>query len=159
MRLAGLSSVLRAAVAAGALAAALAAPAGTATASSTAPSPAPAPTGNIGLRLVDAPVSARTDPRATVYIVDHLAPGTVIRRRIEVSNTTATSAHIVLYAAAATITKGSFLGSAGHTANELSTWTSVKPGSTDVPAGGRVTAMVTINVPHDAAPGEQYGVV
>jgi CheY-like chemotaxis protein len=118
-----------------------------------------AATGSIGLRLVDAPVSARDDPRARVYIVDHLAPATVINRRIEVSNSTASAAHIVLYPAAASIEKGSFLGAAGHTANDLSTWTSVAPGEPDVPAGGKVTATVTIAVPADAAPGEQYGVV
>jgi hypothetical protein len=67
--------------------------------------------------------------------------------------------HIALYAAAATIESGSFLGSAGRTANELSTWASVRPGALDVPAGGRVTASVTIAVPRDAAPGERYGVI
>ena len=49
--------------------------------------------GGIGLRLVDAPATARDDPRAQVYIVDHLAPGTVIHRRIEVSNTHAPPPH------------------------------------------------------------------
>jgi hypothetical protein len=115
--------------------------------------------GAIGLRLVDVPVSAGGDPRAQLYIVDHLAPGTVIERRIEVSNTTASTAHVVLYPAAATIEHGSFLGSAGDTPNDLSTWTSVLPGVSDVPAGGHLIATVTIAVPDDAAPGEQYGVV
>jgi hypothetical protein len=115
--------------------------------------------GGIGLRLVDVPVSAGGDPRAQLYIVDHLAPGTVIERRIEVSNTTTSVAHVVLYAAAATIEHGSFLGSAGDTPNDLSTWTSVLPGASDIPAGGRLIATVTIAVPDDAAPGEQYGVV
>jgi hypothetical protein len=145
----------RCVLAALALTAVVAAPA------SAAPSPAPlaAAAGGIGVRLVDAPVAARNDPRARVYIVDHLSPGTVIHRRIQVSNTTASTAHIVLYPAAATIAKGSFLGAAGHTPNDLSTWTSVRPSASDVPAGGRVTATVTITVPRDAAPGEQYGVV
>ncbi len=116
-------------------------------------------TGSIGIRLVDAPVSARDDPRAKVYIVDHLRPGTVITRRIEVSNTTASTARLQLYASAASIEKSSFLGAAGRTANDLSTWTSVVPGEPDVPAGGALTAKVTIAVPADAAPGEQYGVV
>jgi hypothetical protein len=35
----------------------------------------------------------------------------------------------------------------------------VRPVAAEVPAGGRVTATVTITVPRDAAPGEQYGVV
>lgn len=115
--------------------------------------------GSIGLRLVDVPVSAGNDPRARLYIVDHLAPGTVIRRRIEVSNTTPTTERILLYAAAASIVKGAFLGASGHTPNDLSTWTSVSPSESDVPAGGHVVATVTITVPPDAAPGEQYGAV
>jgi hypothetical protein len=119
----------------------------------------PEPEGSIGLRLVDVPEGAGDDPRARIYIVDHLAPGAVIHRRVEVSNTTDSTVHVVLYAAAATLENGSFLGSAGHTANELSTWTSVAPGSIDVPANGKELAVVTIRVPRDAAPGEQYGAV
>lgn len=130
-------------------------------ASVAAPSPAyrAADTGSIGIRLVDAPASAGNDPRAQLYIVDHLAPGTVTHRRIEVTNTTASTAHILLYPAAASIANGSFLGAAGHTPDDLSTWTSVSPGAPDVPAGGHVTATITISLPRDAAPGEQYGVV
>jgi hypothetical protein len=115
--------------------------------------------GGIGLRLVEIPAAGAHDPRAQVYIVDHLAPGTVIQRRIEVSNTTGSTQHIRLYASAATIENGSFLGAAGHTPNDLSTWTSVLPRASDVPAGQKLSAAVTINVPSDAAPGEQYGAV
>ena len=130
-----------------------------ASAASSGPAYRAADTGSIGIRLLDAPVSAGNDPRAQVYIVDHLAPGTIIHHRIEVTNTTASTAHILLYPAAASIANGSFLGAAGHTPNDLSTWTSVSPGAPDVPAGGHVTATVTISLPRDAAPGEQYGVV
>lgn len=143
-----------------ALTAAVAGPAA-ATEATAAPSPAPpAPdAGSIGLRLLDAPITAADDPRARVYIVDHLAPGTVIERRIEVGNTTDSTTSIALYPAAATIEEGSFLGAAGDTPNELSTWTSVTPAVVDVPAGGTAVATVRIAVPPDAAPGEQYGVV
>ena len=113
----------------------------------------------VGIRLVDAPTEAKDDPRAHVYIIDHLSPGTVIHRRIEVSNGTAKPARVALYAAAAGISGGSFLGAAGHTANELSTWTSVQPSAVDLPPGEKKLAMVTVTVPKDAAPGEQYGVV
>jgi hypothetical protein len=119
----------------------------------------PDPVGSIGLRLVDVPVGAGDDPRAKLYIVDHLAPGAVINRRVEVSNTTDSTIHIELYAAAATLANGSFLGSAGRTANDLSTWTSVAPRSIEVPAHGTELATVTIGIPRDAAPGEQYGAV
>lgn len=130
------------------------------TALAAAPSSAAASaTGSIGLRLLEAPLEARDDPRAQLYIVDHLAPGTTIHRRIEVSNSTSSGANIVLYSSAATIEKGSFLGAAGHTRNELSTWTSVSPGVMEVPAGGVSEGKVTIVVPPDAAPGEQYAVV
>jgi hypothetical protein len=144
-------------VAALALSVVLAAPTG----ASAAPSSAlgAAPVDSIGVRLVDVPASSLNDPRARLYIVDHLAPGTIIHRRIEISNTTASTAHIGLYPAAASIAGGSFLGAAGHTPNDLSTWTSVRPGMADVPAGGHVMATVTVTVPSDAAPGEQYGVV
>jgi len=136
------------------------APAGTALAAATPAQRAPAETdGGIGLRLLDVPAAAVDDPRARMYIVDHLAPGRVIERRIELSNTATHSADVTLYAAAASIASGSFLGADGHTANELSTWTSVRPGNPTVPAHGLITATVRIKVPKDAAPGEQLGVI
>jgi hypothetical protein len=91
--------------------------------------------------------------------VDHLAPGTVIHRQIEISNTSSSVADVIVYPAAAAIEKGSFLGAAGHTPNDLSTWTSVTPSSFEIPARGRQTATVTITVPPDAAPGERYAAV
>jgi hypothetical protein len=115
--------------------------------------------GSIGLRLVDGQAAAPDDPRASVYIVDHLAPGSVIRRHVEVSNTTTSTTHVVLYSAAASIANGAFVGAADRTPNELSSWTTVVPGALDVPAGGHRTAAATMTVPPDAAPGEQYGVV
>ena len=117
------------------------------------------PVVGVGVRLLDEPSAAQDDPRAQVYIVDHLAPGTTIQRRIEVSNAGTADQHVVLYAAAATIEHGSFVGVAGHHANDLSSWSSVSPGNADVAASGTATVTVTIAVPGDAAPGEQYGVV
>ena len=124
-----------------------------------AATPPPAPGGGVGLRLVDAPSEARDDPRARVYVVDHLPPGAVIERRIQVSNRSTSPALISLYAAAAGIDDGSFVGAADRTHNELSTWTTVTPSAPVVPGSGSVTATVTIAVPADAPPGEQYGVV
>jgi hypothetical protein len=115
--------------------------------------------GSIGVQLLDVPLTAYADPRASLYIIDHLHPGTTIHRRIEISNTTTSTVHIVSYPAAATITQGAFVGAAAHTPNELSTWTSVLPGASEVPAGGHAIATVTIAVPRNAPPGEQYGVV
>jgi hypothetical protein len=116
-----------------------------------------AATGSIGLRLLDAPIT--DDPRARLYIVDHLSPGTVIKRRIELSNTWDGNAHVLVYAAAARIENGSFLGAAGHTPNELSTWTSVSSPEVNIPPKDGVEMTVTINVPEDAQPGEHYGAI
>jgi len=115
--------------------------------------------GGIGIRLLDAPAGAVKDPRARLYIVDHLAPGAAVRRRIEVTNTTKAPLFVTLYAAGATIDGSHFVGSSGHTANDLSTWSSVLPATVRLPAGGRATAAVTITVPQDAAPGERYAAV
>ena len=121
--------------------------------------PSRAADGAIGLRLVDVPIGLHNDPRGRIYIVDHLAPGTIIHRRIEVSNTSDSTVRVDLYAAAATIANGSFLGSPGNTRNDLSTWTSISPLTSDVAAHSRFTAIVTVTVPSDASPGERYGVV
>ena len=113
----------------------------------------------IGIRLMDAPVSEQNDPRAHSYIIDHLPPGMTIKRRIEVSNTTALAAHISVYSAGATINKGLFIGSDAGQADELSRWTTVDKGSIDLRPGTMTTAAVTIAVPKNAAPGERYAVV
>ncbi len=115
--------------------------------------------GSIGIRLVDVPASQANDPRARIYIVDHLRPGMVVDRRIEVSNTTTSAIDVVMYPTAASISNGSFLGGAGHTPNVLSNWTSVSPSAARVPAGGHVTATVRIAVSHDATSGERYGAI
>jgi hypothetical protein len=115
--------------------------------------------GGIGVQLLEVPLAEAQDPRARLYIINHLHPGTTIHRRIEISNTTPSTVHIVTYPAAATISQGAFVGAAAHTPNELSTWTSVLPGTFEVPSGGHAIATVTIAVPRNAPPGEQYGVV
>lgn len=118
-----------------------------------------APPGGIGLRLVDTPVATRADPRTRLYIVDHLAPGAIAERRIEVSNTTDSAREVVLYAAAATIDDGMFLGAEDRTRNDVASWTTVRPSVSTVAAGGTARALVTLALPTDAVPGEQYGVV
>lgn len=119
----------------------------------------PSPHGSIGIRLVDVPVDAANDPRAREYIVDHLQPGATIRRRIELKNTTAASLRVQVYATGATIIGGSFVGDAGRTQDELSTWTTVADGAVVVPAGSTTTDVVTVTVPKDASAGERYAVV
>ena len=116
-------------------------------------------TGGIGLRLADVPIAELNDPRDRIYIVEHVHSGTVIDRRIEVSNTTSSAQHVVLYPAGATIANGSFIGSAGHDPNSLSTWTSVNPDAADLPSDSNMSATVRIAVPAGTTSGERYGAV
>ena len=115
--------------------------------------------GTIGIRLLEAPVSRRDDPRALSYIVDHISPGTTITRRLEISSTSAKLQHMDVYAAAADIVDHRFTMAAKRTPNELTNWTSLDRTSLVVPPGGRETALVTIKVPPSASRGERYGVI
>jgi hypothetical protein len=119
----------------------------------------PTPDNSIGFRLVDAPTDRLADPRAHIYIVDHLAPGTTIHRKVEVSNGTAHAMHIRLYAGAATLEQGEFKAPGGPGGNELAGWTSVSAPAVDVAPRSAVQATVTIAVPSSASTGERYGVV
>ena len=115
--------------------------------------------GSVGIRILDAPQSRADDPRARLYIVDHLAPGTTINRRAEVNNSTNETQHVELYAASATIDDGEFRFGEGRAANELTQWTRVVPSSLDLAPGEKGTLTITIAVPNDARAGERYGVV
>lgn len=115
--------------------------------------------GSLGVRLLDVPAATVDDPRATSYIVDALQPGATISRRVEVSNTSAASMAVSVYTAAADITDGAFAVQDGRTANELSSWTTADQAEIEVPAGAAVDVTMTVAVPLDAAPGEQYAVI
>lgn len=113
----------------------------------------------VGIRIVDVPTNRTEDPRARQYVVDHLAPGTTITRRVEVSNDTATSQVVQLYAGGASIANGSIAFAEGRAPSELTSWTTVDPPTVTPAAGGKAMANVKIVVPADASPGERYGVV
>ncbi|MFD5428000.1 peptidase [Streptomyces sp. NPDC127084] len=115
--------------------------------------------GLIGVRLVDAPVARRDDPRARRYIVDHLRPGTTIKRRIEVYNKSAESRRLDLYPASAAIHKNAFTFGPKRTANELSGWIKVEPSAVDLKPRTRGQVMLTLTVPRTALDGERYAVV
>ncbi|GAA0828026.1 peptidase [Streptosporangium amethystogenes subsp. fukuiense] len=115
--------------------------------------------GGIGIRLLEAPVAARADARAWTYIIDHLAPGSVIHRRVEVSNTTGSPKRLSLYTAAAQVRDRRFQFAADRTANELSTWTSTDRHEVTLAPHTRSAVTATIAVPDDAAPGERYAVI
>lgn len=57
--------------------------------------------GGIGIRLVDMPADSRDKPLTRSYIVDRLAPGTSIRRRVEITNSTSSAAAVAVYPAPA----------------------------------------------------------
>ncbi|WP_420881961.1 hypothetical protein [Rhodococcus sp. (in: high G+C Gram-positive bacteria)] len=118
-----------------------------------------APDGSIGVRLLDAPVALKDDPRALRYIVDNLPPGTTITRHVMVSNDTGAPAQIDVYAGAARIADGAFtLGEPGET-NALSSWISVDRPTVELADGRQAEVAVTIAVPQDAPEVEQYAVI
>lgn len=119
----------------------------------------PADSGSVSIRLLDAPTERRDDPRAQVYIVDHLAPGTTIERRVEIGNDTPATTDIELFAGGADVDDSVFTFFDGREGNELTDWTSVEPTTVTIPAGGTAQATVRIDVPDDASEGERYAVV
>ena len=111
----------------------------------------------ISIRLVDIPEAAKNDPRARSYIVDNLPPGTTIERRIEVQNNTQEHQSVSLYAAAAAVEGGAFVGHARGTENELTGWIGLDQPMVELAAGEGTDVMVRIAVPAHAPEGEQYG--
>jgi prepilin-type processing-associated H-X9-DG protein len=115
--------------------------------------------GGIGVRLVDVPADSRDDPLTGSYIVDLLAPGTSIQRRVEITNTTRSTAAVSVYAAAANLRQGNFAFADGHSPNELSSWTSVNRDVLRVLPATKELTTVIVNVPDTASAGERYAVV
>ena len=125
-----------------------------------APSQPTADPGSIGIRLVDVPPdSSRNDPLALSYIVNRLAPGKTIQRRIEVSNSTRSTVAVSVYPAAAGLRQGEFVFGPNHGKNELASWTSVSRDVVRLQPDTKASETVTIRVPKDAAAGEHYAVV
>jgi len=112
-----------------------------------------------GVRLVDVPVSAAHNPRALRYIIDYLAPGQAIHRRILILNEESRTAHFTVYPDAARIGHGLFTGDAGETRSELTRWITLKHGSLTLRPHTSALDMVTIRVPRAATRGEHYGVL
>lgn len=119
----------------------------------------PGRTAELGIRLVDVAKRLVTDPRARSYVIDHLAPGMTISRRVEVVNGTSAPVRLRLYAAAATIARDRFVFLGGRTPNELTAWTAITPREVTLPPCGRALPTVTITVPKRVTDGERYAVV
>jgi hypothetical protein len=105
------------------------------------------------------PADLSSDPRAQLYIIDHLAPGAVIHRRVEVSSTGAAPTTVEVYAGAASIAGGSFIGAAAPAQNELSGWMSLDQSAVTLRPQGSAPVDVTIAVPSRASSGERYAVI
>lgn len=120
---------------------------------------APSPEPGLGVRLLDAPVDRRDDPRAQNYVVDHVAPGARLTRRVEVINGTGAPVTARTYAGAADIVDGVFTGADDGADGDLVDWTTLERSSLPLIAGQRAAVTVTIAVPRDASPGERYGVI
>jgi len=124
----------------------------------TSPHTGTAGQGSIGIRLVYAPTESN-DPRTSSYIIDRLAPGTTVSRRVEIVNSTRSTKNVALYPAAASLIQGKFGFAHNHRSNDLSRWTSVSRGARLLPAGAKSFETVTISVPKDASSGRRYAVL
>jgi hypothetical protein len=114
---------------------------------------------SIGIRLLEMPANRAGDPRAQVYIVDHLAPGAVIKRHVLVTNSSPVPQHIEVFPGAAAIDDHAFNALAGRAASELTSWISLDRTAVDLPPGGSEKVLVTIAVDPIASTGERYGVI
>jgi hypothetical protein len=91
--------------------------------------------------------------------VDRLQPGSIIERRIQVQNNTDSRQSVQVYAGAAHIDQGAFVGDDGAAKNELTTWISVDQPELDMAPRTSVDVLVTIDVPRDAAESERYAAI
>jgi hypothetical protein len=114
--------------------------------------------GSIGIRLVDAPADS-PGSRAGSYIVGRLAPGTITRRRVEITNSTRSIKDVAVYPAAASLRRGMFEFARSHRRNELSSWTSVSRAVLHLRPGTKAFETVTISVPKKASSGQRYAVI
>src|SRR6059058_375681 len=112
----------------------------------------------VGLRLAEAPRGAK-DPRASVYIVDHVMPGATLSRRIEACNGTSQAIRLRFYPNAAVVENGAFTIVEGHASNELTSWVSVSPTEAVLQPNQALSIRASIAVPRGVAGGERYGVV
>lgn len=115
--------------------------------------------GIVELRLLEAPTARRDDPRARIYIIDHVHPGDSISREIGVRNKSNEPISIELYSGAAKLVRGEFIPSPRSSSNDLATWTNVSPSTVEVRPSDEAVATVTIAVPRDATAGERYGAI
>ncbi|MGC4747733.1 hypothetical protein ACLQ28_19065 [Micromonospora sp. DT201] len=93
------------------------------------------------------------------YIVDHLPPGTTIKRQLLIANRTGEARRIDVYPAAAAVEGSEFKFGEGRAANELTSWITLDTSAVEVKAWGEARVLATITVPPPASRGERYGVI
>jgi len=113
----------------------------------------------LGIQLLEAPTSLANDPRAHIYIIDHLKPGTTIQRKMQINNGSTKPLDISLYAAGSEIKGGLWSPFAGNKPDELSQWIHVSPAATHLNPGQSAVVEATIAVPNNAASAERYAVI
>jgi hypothetical protein len=120
------------------------------------------PGGEVGpgltIRQLDVPVTGEDGGRSARHVTDHVEPGAVVERRLEVENGAEVPLTAHLYAADAVVDEGwELLG--GRGTGELASWIVLDPAELTVPAGGRSTAHFRILVPDTATAGERYAAI
>lgn len=113
----------------------------------------------LGIRLLEAPTALANDPRAHIYIIDHLNPGTTIHRKVAVTDGTADPLDVSLYAGGSQITDGAWSPLAGRQQDELSQWITVTPSTVHLNPGQSAVIETTIAVPAKASSEERYAVI
>lgn len=113
----------------------------------------------IGVRLTEVSAATANDPRARLYITDHLQPGATEQRTIEIQNLGNETQFVDCYASAAEIRQGAFVGGAGSTPSELTSWITLSKSNVSLVAKEAENVVVTISVPRRAVAGERYGVI
>lgn len=113
----------------------------------------------LGIKLLDAALARRNDPRAHIEIDDFVHPGTTLVRHVLVSDITPKPMHLLTYASPAAIDHEQFtIAPAGRT-SELTDWIQVSPSTLDLAPESSAKVTVTIKVPSSASTGERYGAV
>jgi hypothetical protein len=115
--------------------------------------------GGIGVRLLPNASSSTEDPLTLSYIVERIAPGHRVLRKVEISNTTDATADVLVFPAAASYIENKFSFAPGRMKNSLSIWTTVARSVVRLAPGAETLDPVTINVPKRASSGERYAVV
>jgi hypothetical protein len=121
--------------------------------------PDPVAGGVIGIRLAEIPANRMNDPRARLFIIDHVNPGTTFTRRLQVYNSSPKPQHITLYPGAATVKDHHFTFTAGAKGNELTSWIRLNDPWLNLKPHASAPVKATIAVPTWARQGERYAVI